>query len=81
MAKSSFSQGNSNCVNVFRLVSHDPNADDLVIVRNTRDNSHDQYLEFTRDEWIALLNGVDLGEFDYSNLEVRDSPAHYEIPA
>jgi Domain of unknown function (DUF397) len=38
--------------------------DGSVIVRDTKDGDRTTALEFTRDEWLAFVQGVKAGEFD-----------------
>jgi len=47
-----------NCVEVGHL------ADGSVAVRDTKDAARDAGLVFTRDEWVAFVQGVKAGEFD-----------------
>jgi hypothetical protein len=55
--KSSFSQGNSNCVHVTKT------RDDMIRVRDTKNKTGDVELEFTPDEWISFVRGVFHDEF------------------
>lgn len=38
--------------------------DDGVLVRDTKDRGEGPVLAFTRDEWLAFLDGAAKGEFD-----------------
>ncbi|YCK33752.1 DUF397 domain-containing protein [Actinomadura sp. ATCC 39365] len=38
--------------------------DDGVLVRDTKDRGERPVLAFTRDEWLAFLDGAAKGEFD-----------------
>lgn len=55
--KSSFSQTNSNCVEVA------PTADGGFVVRNSKRPDEAQ-VSFTRQEWEAFLAGAKQDEFD-----------------
>ncbi|MEV0616131.1 DUF397 domain-containing protein [Nonomuraea sp. NPDC050404] len=59
--KSSYSYGNSNCVEV------EPRPDGGVTVRDSKDPSG-PVLEFTSQEWEAFLAGVKNDEFDLGRL-------------
>lgn len=54
--KSSLS-GTGNCVTVAKR------SDGSVQVRDTKDVT-EQTLTYTKDEWLAFIGGVKLGEFD-----------------
>lgn len=54
--KSSFSQGNSNCVQIARI-------DSSIIVGDTKDQQG-VVLSFTQQEWKAFVAGVKNGEFE-----------------
>lgn len=58
-AKASGDNGGS-CVEVMRR------SDNSVLVRDTKDHGKGPVLSFTRDEWLAFLNGASNGEFDLS---------------
>ncbi|MGW2216306.1 DUF397 domain-containing protein [Nonomuraea sp. NPDC001684] len=59
--KATASGGNGgSCVEVMRR------ADDGVLVRDTKDRGEGPTLAFTRDEWLAFLDGAAKGEFDLS---------------
>ncbi|MEU1390282.1 MULTISPECIES: DUF397 domain-containing protein [unclassified Nonomuraea] len=58
-AKASGDNGGS-CVEVMRQ------SDDGVLVRDTKDRGEGPVLAFTRDEWLAFLDGAAKGEFDLS---------------
>ncbi|MFC5823073.1 DUF397 domain-containing protein [Nonomuraea insulae] len=58
-AKASGGNGGS-CVEVMRR------SDDSVLVRDTKEHGKGPVLSFTRDEWLAFLNGASNGEFDLS---------------
>jgi hypothetical protein len=55
--KSSRSNGQNNCVEVCRL------ADGGMAVRDSKDRSKVPHV-YTREEWLAFVEGVKLGEFD-----------------
>ncbi|MEV4398629.1 DUF397 domain-containing protein [Nonomuraea sp. NPDC049607] len=40
--------------------------DNGVLVRDTKDQGEGPVLAFTRDEWLAFLDGAAKGEFDLS---------------
>ncbi len=63
--KSSFSTGNSNCVDV-DFVEID--GVEYVELTDTKRKTGDTRLLFTRDEWIAFTNGVQNDEFDWDRL-------------
>jgi hypothetical protein len=48
--------GGANCVQV-------KSKDGMIIVGNTR-LSEGPFLSYTRDEWVAFLDGAKKGEFD-----------------
>ena len=48
--------GGGNCVQV-------KSQDDMIIVRNSR-LADGPFLSYTRDEWVAFLDGAKKGEFD-----------------
>lgn len=54
--KSTKSGGGNHCVEVAT------NVPGRVLVRDSKDRSG-PVLEFTREEWVAFLGGVDEGEF------------------
>ena len=54
---SSFCTG-GHCVEVGQL------TDGSVAVRDTKDAAREARLVFTRDEWVAFVQGVKAGEFD-----------------
>jgi len=56
-AKSTRSNPSGNCVEVMK-------NPDQVLVRDTKDNGSGPILTFTRDEWIAFIDGAKDGEFD-----------------
>jgi hypothetical protein len=58
-AKASGGNGGS-CVEVMRR------PDDGVLVRDTKDQGEGPILSFTKDEWLAFLDGASNGEFDLS---------------
>ncbi|MGW2155224.1 DUF397 domain-containing protein [Nonomuraea sp. NPDC001699] len=59
--KATASGGNGgSCVEVMRQ------PDDGVLVRDTKDRGEGPTLAFTRDEWLAFLDGAAKGEFDLS---------------
>jgi hypothetical protein len=58
-AKASGDNGGS-CVEVMRR------PDDGVLVRDTKDHGEGPVLSFTKDEWLAFLDGASRGEFDLS---------------
>ncbi|GGP04733.1 DUF397 domain-containing protein [Nonomuraea glycinis] len=58
-AKASGDNGGS-CVEVMRR------PDDGVLVRDTKDQGEGPVLSFTKDEWLAFLDGASSGEFDLS---------------
>lgn len=66
--KSSFSQGNSNCVDVWL-----DEESGLVCVADTKTfNPLDpEILRFDEDEWLAFTQGAHNNEFEYRNLEKR----------
>jgi hypothetical protein len=55
--KSTRSNPSGNCVEVSDSI-------DEVRVRDTKAKGNGPILTFTRDEWIAFVEGVKLGEFD-----------------
>lgn len=55
--KSSRSNGQNNCVEALRL------PDGGMAIRDTKDRSKPAHV-YTRDEWVAFVEGVRLGEFD-----------------
>lgn len=61
--KSSFSNGNggNNCVEIYTSP-----LDGAVLVRDSKNARIGAYLAFTRDEWVAFVQGVKAGEFDGS---------------
>lgn len=63
--KSSFC-GGGNCVEVASL------PDGQIVVRDSKDVSVREH-RYTPDEWIAFVQGVKAGEFDF-NLPVDRSP-------
>jgi hypothetical protein len=67
MAKSTFSQGNSNCVDVW------VDSDGMVNVANTRQEGDPNrpVVQFDEDEWLAFTQGAHNNEFEYRNLERR----------
>ena len=48
--------GGGNCVQV-------KSQDDMIIVRHSR-LADGPFLSYTRDEWVAFLDGAKKGEFD-----------------
>jgi hypothetical protein len=44
--------------------------DGAVIVRDTKDPERRVALTFTREEWVAFVQGVKAGEFDHSRAGV-----------
>lgn len=66
MAKSRYSTGNSNCVDVV----WDPQRE-MVGVSDTKQGDDRTWLWFTPDEWGAFIDGANDGDFDLLNLEVK----------
>lgn len=58
--KSTFSQGNSNCVEVEATWS------DGIVVTDSKQSEEDNQciLHFSHDEWKTFIAGVKAGEFD-----------------
>jgi len=55
--KSSRSNPSGNCVEVAKGTNE-------ILVRDTKDKGNGPVLKFTKAEWQAFLEGVNLGEFD-----------------
>jgi hypothetical protein len=66
VAKSSFSNSQGNCVDVW------VEADGLVRVANTNEDPETRpVVVFTEAEWLAFTQGAHNNEFEYRNLERR----------
>jgi len=61
--KSSFSIGNSNCVDVTKTRKGN------IRIRDTKNKTGDIYLEFTPDEYEAFVKGIMIGELRYDKIE------------
>jgi hypothetical protein len=57
-AKSSFSNGSNNCVQVARL-------DGTIYVRDSKLGDGSPVLAFTPSEWAAFVTGVEAGELRF----------------
>jgi hypothetical protein len=67
MAKSSYSNSQGNCVDVW------VDSDGMVNVANTRQEGDPNrpIVKYTEDEWLAFTQGCHNHEFEYRNLERR----------
>jgi hypothetical protein len=76
---SSFSQGNSNCVDIefHKAAGSGSNGNCVEVahvadefhVRDTKLGDNSPVLLFTPDEWRAFIQGVKAGEFDHGLFE------------